>query len=581
MAYLFSAIGFPEGSRLTHVWNNTWADGQQGVEVASGYLVNLPADQHGELEADFLASHLPFHVGGVGGRYPNGDCWFFVMCKVPAQMSSLAFAQEDPFWVLRDSLDRALAYNPHATVGATMEWTAQELREVYAAAGSGAAAWPIADLLRGLLAECCNVPLGDIAAGYPLCAFPHKKHTCQNEVFNDAFVAWQLKLSAQDQEPLDGGTNSTFAAVSAVVTEPTSLGDQDGQPEPDVDGGNRVNLDQVEERVRRLVEKRHDGGSVMIHTSRVDGDQRFCVMIFPLSLGPVFTQFIYVATTGIVELAGPYPKSASKSGPPWDGIPTFDDDDAVCEVMSLVQNAVGRAKRMMDRQQPTVPLAEPDLPVDAAVLASACARWQGNRDSGSTLLRAGATVILGEQHYFRAAFITRSEQEAATDPDVLAEAAALLLAVDASPARTADDWCVESGLPKTAFAGRGLAAKPMQDQQILDQLDRGTIRMPLWGVSLDPVVARSYAGAHPRWMFHIVGEFRAIPAWLHSGVKADEQELICGGEFQVLSMVTEGSITTVRLQYLDRIGHRIDPMPLVELTAGGTWVASRNNRGHA
>ena len=61
-------------------------------------------------------------------------------------------------------------------------------------------------------------------------------------------------------------------------------------------------------------------------------------------------------------------------------------------------------------------------------------------------------------------------------------------------------------------------------------------------------------------MFEILGAFHAIPAWKHSGEKADEEELICGGEYQVEDLTYEadeyGRTTTVKLSYLQ-------PIPLV------------------
>lgn len=198
----------------------------------------------------------------------------------------------------------------------------------------------------------------------------------------------------------------------------------------------------------------------------------------------------------------------------------------------------------------------PETPVDE--LAEACATWQGGRDFGSSLLRAAARVLVDRPHYFRAAFITDLERTARSNPTALGQAATLLRAVNASRPLTADQWSTEVGLPTTGFAGRGLAPKLAEDDQIRTALKEGRITMPLWGVSLDVDVARSYGGDEaPRWIFEIVGEFRAVPAWTHSGVKDDERELICGGQYDVLSMADEGPTTRVRLEYVGRVGDKV------------------------
>lgn len=135
-------------------------------------------------------------------------------------------------------------------------------------------------------------------------------------------------------------------------------------------------------------------------------------------------------------------------------------------------------------------------------LADACAAWQGGRDTGSSLLRAGARALVGVPHYFVADFIADHDREARANPQALEQASILLAAVNASVARPADGWCAEVGLPATGFVGRGLAPKPGADEQILQTLTQTCrITMPLWGVSLDPGIAKSYGGTHPRWIF--------------------------------------------------------------------------------
>lgn len=184
-------------------------------------------------------------------------------------------------------------------------------------------------------------------------------------------------------------------------------------------------------------------------------------------------------------------------------------------------------------------------------LVGACTRWQTGRDGGSSLLRGAARVRRQVPHYFTASYITDYEQKATADPQVMAEGAALLQAVEDSPRWDADEWNGRIGLPGRGFAGRGLAAKPAEDAQIAEALAGGTISMPLWGVSLNPDVANSFGGGTLRWVLEIVGPFPAVPAWTLSGIKAEEQELICGGRYAVDSLEERGDHTHVRLRYLD------------------------------
>ena len=63
MGFLFEVLDFPEGSRMTDLWNNTWAEPAMGEEIASGHFIHLGDDQHVDVETDFLSSHLPFQRG--------------------------------------------------------------------------------------------------------------------------------------------------------------------------------------------------------------------------------------------------------------------------------------------------------------------------------------------------------------------------------------------------------------------------------------------------------------------------------------------------------------------------------------
>ena len=186
---------------------------------------------------------------------------------------------------------------------------------------------------------------------------------------------------------------------------------------------------------------------------------------------------------------------------------------------------------------------------DRELLVEACMRWQGGRDGGSSLLRGAARVITNHPHYFNADYITRYEDQARADTEVLAEGRALLAAVATAAQRTADEWNEALGLPPRDFAGRGLQRRLDEDQQIVASLNSGAITMPLWGVSLDPEVAESFGAGDLRFIFEIVGSFPAIPAWTYSDIEREQQELICGGTYRVESIDDDPGHSRVRLTY--------------------------------
>lgn len=197
MAHLFEVLGFPDGSRMTNVWNNTWADEARGDEVASGHFVELGADQDVGVESDFLSSHLPFNVAGLGGLFPDGKPWMFVMQKASAAGTPGLLGEVDPHGVLRGSLDRAPAFNPEAVAVHEFRWSHRDLVTVYEEDGvppGSVDRWSVADLLRGILAQCCDVPFSDLVAGYPDCAYGDALHPCESDVFDDAFAAWGRRL---------------------------------------------------------------------------------------------------------------------------------------------------------------------------------------------------------------------------------------------------------------------------------------------------------------------------------------------------------------------------------------------------
>ncbi len=206
MTHFYNRLPFPPDSRMTGIWSNSWVDESIGDEVAIGHLISFPDNQDAGLESDFLSSHMPFNVGGFSGVYPDGNPWMFVLQKAPADVSGRLMREEDPHWLMRDSLQRALRFNHEATIVDELTWTRGKLEFAYHLEGidtDDIADWTIADLIRGLLTECCYVELSDIVDRHSAgCAFPNIEHDCAGDVFTDVFARWGVGL-LQRPEPQD------------------------------------------------------------------------------------------------------------------------------------------------------------------------------------------------------------------------------------------------------------------------------------------------------------------------------------------------------------------------------------------
>lgn len=180
-------------------------------------------------------------------------------------------------------------------------------------------------------------------------------------------------------------------------------------------------------------------------------------------------------------------------------------------------------------------------------LRDACQAWQDGRDGGSSPLRAAARVLTRTSHYFEAEFITRYEREAAADRPTMSRAKVLLDALSDAPRMDAAGWG-ETTDYGTAWAGRGIKSGD-QDAQIRATLETGFLTMPLWGLSLGRDVALSFG---TKFLFETLGQFPAIPAWLASGIKPDERELITGGRYSVEETRDDPSGTTVvQLRFIE------------------------------
>jgi len=120
-----------------------------------------------------------------------------VLQKAPASASLIQMAASDPHWALVDSIERALRFNYGAEATDFATYTPDFLLRYYRQAGvddNVVASWTVTELMWGLLAECCNVSLADLAAGYEAgCAFPDHYHECQGDVFRDVFALWTTR----------------------------------------------------------------------------------------------------------------------------------------------------------------------------------------------------------------------------------------------------------------------------------------------------------------------------------------------------------------------------------------------------
>ncbi|MDQ1250339.1 MAG: hypothetical protein QG597_4718 [Actinomycetota bacterium] len=207
MPLLFNSFDFPALSRMTGIWTNSTHDPDAGDDVTLAQLVVLPPDQDPVVESDFMCSHLPFHVGGFHGVFPDGQGWMVVLQKAPASASLVQMAASDPHWALVDSIQRALRFNYGAKALDFADLTPDFLVRYCIGAGADAdviADWTVTELLWGLLAECCNVSLAEVAAGYQEgCAFPDRDHECQGNVFRDVFAMWTTRALSGHEPDLD------------------------------------------------------------------------------------------------------------------------------------------------------------------------------------------------------------------------------------------------------------------------------------------------------------------------------------------------------------------------------------------
>ncbi len=193
MGYFFDSFYFEPGSRMTGIWQAAVDLDVDTELVATASLVQFGQDQHDQLEADFLGSHMPFQFGGFHGAGPDGHPWALMLQVAPASSAELV-GSSSPFWPMSDGLMSALQYNWEAELLLDRGFTRSDLLDIYVERGvdrSMIEDWSVPDLMLGLLAECCYIPLEQIVVGrITQCAFPDTEHECQHDVFSDVFAMW-------------------------------------------------------------------------------------------------------------------------------------------------------------------------------------------------------------------------------------------------------------------------------------------------------------------------------------------------------------------------------------------------------
>jgi hypothetical protein len=202
MGYLFNALPFEEGSRMTGIWDAA-VDACGDDPCVCITKVVLGPGQDAVVESSFLGVHLPYHFGGFHGVGPDGHPWAVMFQVAPAKAAERVRAVR-PFWPMLDGVDRAMQLNPEAWIEESIEMDHPRLLGMYEVQGVDVglvADWDVGDLLRGLLAQCCNVPLAQIVTGrLTQCAFPDRPHDCEHDVFRDVFALWTTMALNPEEE---------------------------------------------------------------------------------------------------------------------------------------------------------------------------------------------------------------------------------------------------------------------------------------------------------------------------------------------------------------------------------------------
>lgn len=194
MTFFADLIPFDEQTRITGVWTKARVENAEDEHLVSVHLIDLPEDQDSELESSLLSCFLPFHTGGfyVVDRYDRAKLVVIQHCPCDDASTNAVFAGAPE--ILKSSLERALEFNPDAYLIWQSFFARPELLQTYFREGlteESAQSWTTTELIHGLLAEMCDVPLADIVLGREQrCAFPDEVHMCESDVFLDVFAHW-------------------------------------------------------------------------------------------------------------------------------------------------------------------------------------------------------------------------------------------------------------------------------------------------------------------------------------------------------------------------------------------------------
>jgi GNAT superfamily N-acetyltransferase len=160
-----------------------------------------------------------------------------------------------------------------------------------------------------------------------------------------------------------------------------------------------IDLRVVEARLREAAGDRYHGKSVAVKIAR--NSLGIHVTIWPTRGRLFFNQWVNVRPDGVVEFPAPDDGFTPINAKPLYVTTTFTDSAAFDEALALLDGAVDRVQQMIDQSRVSLLGDYRVEQVDADLLAAACLRWQGGRDGGSTLLRAGARVAAERQALFQ------------------------------------------------------------------------------------------------------------------------------------------------------------------------------------
>lgn len=202
MTFFADLLPFSDHMRMTGIWTKARVEDADDEHLVGVHYIDLPEEQDADLEASMISCFLPFHAGGfyVVDEYDRPK--LVVVQHCPCDRESTFAVRTDPEEILKGSLKQALEFNPEAMLSWQTFITRRDLLDPYIWAGltqEMSMSWTTTELVHGLLAEMCGVPLSDIIRGREQrCAFPDKAHMCESDVFQDVFANWGKREISTD-----------------------------------------------------------------------------------------------------------------------------------------------------------------------------------------------------------------------------------------------------------------------------------------------------------------------------------------------------------------------------------------------